>query len=84
MENCGCGPESSVPLNWREFLSDQRTSWQCESLLSDRARSLRCGVRDLTKEEREEQDREIKKVEEMKRKKGKGRLRKMFTYCLVI
>ena len=55
MNSCPCPLGKKVPPNWRDYLKDQRGSrQQARLLLSDRAFSLRGGIRDLTLEEKEE------------------------------
>ena len=63
MGSCSCDAGSKVPPNWRDFLLDQRGVRQSKALYSDRARSLRGGVRDLTEKEKGEQELNKKKVE---------------------
>ena len=48
MNNCTCGIESKVPLNWQAFLTDQRGPRQSQAL-SERAQALGTGVRDYTR-----------------------------------
>ena len=52
-ESCNCPAGLKVPPNWVAFLQDQRSSrLHTNTLLSDRAQSLRGGIRDLTFEEK--------------------------------
>ena len=64
-ESCNCPAGLKVPPNWVAFLQDQRSSrLHTNTLLSDRAQSLRGGIRDLTFEEKKEHQRALEKFEE--------------------
>ena len=64
-ESCNCPAGLKVPPNWVAFLQDQRSSrLHTNTLLSDRAQSLRGGIRDLTFEEKNEHQRALEKFEE--------------------
>ena len=64
-ESCNCPAGLKVLLNWVAFLQDQRSSrLHTNTLLSDRAQSLRGGIRDLTFEEKNEHQRALEKFEE--------------------
>ena len=64
-ESCNCPAGLKVPPNWVAFLQDQRSSrLHTNTLLSDRAQSLRGGIRDLTFEEKNEFQRALEKFEE--------------------
>jgi len=76
MLNCSCPPGQKVPPNWIDYLKDQRGSRQNKSLLSERVRTLRGGVRELTQEEKEEQRRMAEKAAEEVRKKERLEERK--------
>ena len=69
-ESCNCPAGLKVPPNWVAFLQDQRSSrLHTNTLLSDRAQSLRGGIRDLTFEEKMSIKGPLKSL----RKKSKGR-----------
>ena len=64
-ESCNCPAGLKVPPNWVAFLQDQRSSrLHTNTLLSDRAQSLRGGIRDLTFEGKNEHQRALEKFEE--------------------
>ena len=64
-ESCNCPAGLKVPPNWVAFLQDQRSSrLHTNTLLSDRAQSLRGGIRNLTFEEKNEHQRALEKFEE--------------------
>ena len=77
MNNCACGIESKVPLNWQAFLTDQRGPRQSHAL-SERAQALWTGVRDYTREEYQALDEARNKVEmkSLKRDRLSDRKRK--------
>ena len=77
MNNCACGIESKVPLNWQAFLTDQRGPPQSQAL-SERAQALWTGVRDYTREEYQALDEAKNKVEmeSLKRDRLSDRKRK--------
>ena len=83
LEICTCPAGLKVPPNWVDFLQDQRGSrLHTKTLLSDRAQSLRGGIRDLTLEEKKLLRRLRRKYK--KRKgwlKGKENLIKRLTSC---
>ena len=62
VEICSCNQVNKVPPNWVDFMIDQQGDRQSKVLLSERAKSLRGGVRDLTVEEKEEEDKIKKKL----------------------
>ena len=64
LEICTCPAGLKVPPNWVDFLQDQRGSrLHTKTLLSDRAHSLCGGIRDLTLEEKNEQQKALEKAE---------------------
>ena len=73
-ESCNCSPEKKVPSNWMAYLQDQRGPRKSKALLSNRARSLLDGIRDLTEAEKEEQ--QILELNSEKQKQMKERLEK--------
>ena len=75
-QNCSCSPEKKVPPNWIEFLEDQRGPRQSKALLSDRVRSLRGGIRDLSELEKEKKERSELKAEKQSLLKEKLEKRK--------
>ena len=86
LEICTCPAGLKVPPIWVDFLQDQRGSrLHTKTLLSDRAQSLRGGIRDLTLEEKNEQQKALekaeKKIQREKRLKGKENLIKRLTSC---
>ena len=70
MNTCPCPVGKKVPPNWRDYLKDQRGSRQKNKvLLSERACSLRGGIRDLTLEEKQEMQQVQEKAEKESREK---------------
>ena len=87
-QDCNCDPVNQVPPNWREFLLDQRSDRQSKVLYSERVQSLRGGVRDLTVEEKEAQEKrrmsdeaKVKKHQSLEKRKRKAAedIDKLFT-----
>lgn len=77
MNSCPCPLDKKVPPNWRDYLKDQRGGrQQTRLLLSDRACSLRGGIRDLTLEEKEEIHLQQNKVEKKSHEKARLAVRK--------
>jgi hypothetical protein len=75
---CDCAPDNKVPPNWQDYLTDQRGPRSSKALISGRAMSLCCGIRDMTEEEKDQVVKSAKKVDDTinKEKRLENRKRK--------
>ena len=86
MASCSCEAGSKVPPNWREFLLDQRGDRKSKALYSERVKSLREGVRDLSDKEKEDQVEAKRKIENKEKRRrgwrrGKESQKKVWMIC---